>query len=72
LIRATLLDRRANMTVPESASLAPDATRRRRELLSFLFLAVVLAPIVSVAFVGGYGFIIWIYQMFAGPPGPAH
>ena len=60
------------MTVPESASPMSDGTRRRRELLSFLFLAVVLAPIIAVAFVGSYGLVIWIYQMFAGPPGPGH
>ncbi len=60
------------MTVPDSASAAPGATRRRRELLSFLFLAVVLAPIISVAFVGSYGLVIWVYQMFNGPPGPGH
>jgi nitrate reductase NapE len=65
------------MTVPESASSLPnspasDPTRRRREFMSFIFLAVVLAPIMSVAFVGSYGLVIWIYQMFNGPPGPGH
>ncbi|WP_430469429.1 periplasmic nitrate reductase, NapE protein [Thalassospira lucentensis] len=44
--------------------------RRRTELRCFLFLAVFLAPALSVAIVGGLGFSIWIYQMFAGPPGP--
>ncbi|WP_424565313.1 hypothetical protein [Streptococcus agalactiae] len=24
----------------------------------------------SVAIVGGYGFLVWIIQIFAGPPGP--
>ena len=43
--------------------------RRRRELLVFLFLTVVLAPMLAVAIVGGYGFMVWIYQLFAGPPG---
>jgi len=47
----------------------PDAPTRRRELLVFLFLTVVLAPVLSVAIVGGYGFAIWMYQLFAGPPG---
>ena len=47
-----------------------DPTRRKTELKSFLFLAVVLAPALAVAIVGGLGFSIWIYQMFAGPPGP--
>jgi periplasmic nitrate reductase NapE len=44
--------------------------RRRQELLAFLFLTVVLAPVLAVAIVGGYGFAIWFYQMVAGPPGP--
>ena len=46
-----------------------DAPTRRRELLVFLFLTVVLAPVLSVAIVGGYGFAIWMYQPLAGPPG---
>ena len=43
---------------------------RRRELLAFLFLTVVLAPVLAVAVVGGWGFLVWIYQMIYGPPGP--
>lgn len=42
---------------------------KSRELYSFLFLTVFLAPAMSVAVVGGYGFAIWIYQLIAGPPG---
>lgn len=42
---------------------------RKEELRSFVFLAVVTAPIVAVLVVASYGFIIWFYQMFAGPPG---
>jgi periplasmic nitrate reductase NapE len=38
-------------------------------LLVFLFLTVVLAPMLAVAIVGGYGFMVWMYQLFAGPPG---
>jgi len=36
----------------------------------FLFLTVVLAPMLAVAVVGGYGFIVWMLQMIYGPPGP--
>ena len=43
---------------------------RRQELLAFLFLTVVLAPAVTLAVVGGYGFVVWMYQLIAGPPGP--
>lgn len=35
----------------------------------FLFLTVVLAPVLAVMIVGGYGFLIWMYQLVAGPPG---
>lgn len=43
--------------------------QRKRELGVFLFLTVVLAPVLSVAIVGGLGLSIWIYQIFNGPPG---
>ena len=46
-----------------------DNVQKRRELRAFLFLTVVLAPILSVLIVGGYGFIVWMYQLMAGPPG---
>ncbi len=41
---------------------------KNRELMGFLFLTVVLAPVLSAAVVGGYGFLIWMYQLIAGPP----
>ncbi|HYZ25915.1 MAG TPA: periplasmic nitrate reductase, NapE protein [Geminicoccaceae bacterium] len=47
----------------------PQASRGR-ELAMFLFLTVVLAPVLAVAAVGGYGFVVWILQMIYGPPGP--
>lgn len=47
-----------------------DRPRKRREILLFLFITVVLFPLLSVMIVGGFGFAVWIYQMFAGPPGP--
>jgi len=40
-----------------------------QELRSFLFLSVVMAPILAVIFVAGYGFVVWMYQLVAGPPG---
>ena len=30
--------------------------------------AVVLFPILSVMVVGGYGFLVWMYQIINGPP----
>ena len=43
---------------------------RWRELLTFLVLAFGIWPIVAVGVVGGYGFLVWMYQIIAGPPGP--
>ena len=42
--------------------------RHTREGRVFVFLTVVLAPLLAVAVVGLYGFVIWVYQVFAGPP----
>lgn len=43
-------------------------SRRRQELAVFIFLTVILAPVLAVAIVGGYGFAIWMYQLLSGPP----
>ena len=48
---------------------ASQSFTKAQELRSFLFLAVVMAPVLAVMIVGGYGFLVWIFQMFAGPPG---
>lgn len=42
---------------------------RRHELRLFLFLTVVLFPLLAVLIVSGYGFAVWIWQIFTGPPG---
>ncbi|MCB1484595.1 MAG: periplasmic nitrate reductase, NapE protein [Hyphomicrobiaceae bacterium] len=50
---------------------AQAAARRRSELGVFLALAIILAPVLSVAAVGSYGLAVWMYQMVAGPPSVA-
>jgi len=50
------------------ASAPEDSTARRDERIAIWFLAVVLAPIVAVLLVAGYGFCVWMYQLIAGPP----
>ena len=50
-----------------SQDVSPDI--KARETRAFIFLTVVLFPLMSVALVGSYGLLIWIYQMLAGPPG---
>jgi nitrate reductase NapE len=43
---------------------------KAQELRSFLFLSVVMAPVLAVILVSGYGFVVWMSQLFTGPPGP--
>ena len=45
---------------------------KTEELVAFLVLAVLIWPVVAVGVVGGYGFLVWMYQMIFGPPGPPH
>jgi len=42
--------------------------KKRDEWIAFIMLAVVLAPVLSVVIVGGYGFIVWMSQLVLGPP----
>lgn len=48
-----------------------DVTRegRAQELKAFLALSVVLAPVLAFAVIAGYGFLVWMFQLVAGPPG---
>ncbi|SPJ29355.1 periplasmic nitrate reductase, NapE protein [Falsiruegeria mediterranea] len=46
----------------------PARSNKSDERTAFLILAVVLAPALAVAIVGGWGFFVWILQMFYGPP----
>jgi nitrate reductase NapE len=45
---------------------------KKRELTVFLFLTLVLAPVLAVIIVAGYGFCVWMYQIIMGPPSVAH
>lgn len=38
-------------------------TDKKQELFLFLFLTIILAPIVAVTIIGGYGLFIWLSQM---------
>lgn len=44
--------------------------RKRREALTFLVLAVLIWPFIAVGIVAGWGFVVWMYYLFTGPPGP--
>ena len=60
----------SNRQDPEPALEATDAasSTRREELRSFLFFTVVMAPVIAVLLVAGYGFAVWIAQLVGGPP----
>jgi len=63
-------------TIPATPRMPPAAehadaeapSTRREEWRSFLFFTVVMAPALAVIVVGGYGFLVWMYQLLAGPP----
>lgn len=38
--------------------------------MTFAVLAFGIWPFLAICFVGGYGFLVWFYQILAGPPGP--
>jgi len=57
------------MSTTDTAPAAIDApSTRKEELRSFLFFTVVMAPALAVSIVGGYGFLVWMFQVVAGPP----
>ena len=45
-----------------------DRQRRKEELRTWAFLTFVMAPVLAVAIVVGYGLLVWIFQLFSGPP----
>jgi len=51
----------------ESATTGSDEEQTREKRV-FVFLTVVMAPMIAVAVVGSYGLMIWLYQLLAGPP----
>lgn len=42
---------------------------KAQELRAFLLLSVVTGPVLAGAVVSGYGFLVWMVQLVAGPPG---
>jgi nitrate reductase NapE len=67
--------RRTQGSPPETlawggSAVTPDAAKQRKidERRSFLFLTVVMVPALMVMLVAGYGFVVWMYQLIAGPP----
>ena len=46
-----------------------DSLTKTQEWRSFLFLSVVMAPVLAGIIVAGWGFLVWMFQLVAGPPG---
>lgn len=68
-------DRRTTAATQASARTGqPIRTRmphgKRGEQLVFALLAVLIWPFVAFGVVGGYGFLVWMYQLLTGRPGP--
>jgi nitrate reductase NapE len=43
--------------------------RKTEEFRTWVFFTVVVAPVLAVAIVSGWGFVVWMWQTFvAGPP----
>jgi periplasmic nitrate reductase NapE len=45
---------------------AEQGISKKQELKAFLLLTVVMAPVLAVLVVGGYGFFVWMYQLITG------
>lgn len=41
---------------------------KRRERAAFLLLTAVVFPVLAILIVAAYGFLVWAWQMLAGPP----
>ncbi len=63
--RATPKEPAMNDPLPPKAP-----TGKRQELRAFLTLAVCMGPVLAVLLVSGFGFLVWMLQLVAGPPGP--
>jgi periplasmic nitrate reductase NapE len=46
----------------------PEPSTKTEERGVFVLLAVFLAPAIAIAGVGGLGLMIWLSQMYFGPP----
>jgi periplasmic nitrate reductase NapE len=44
----------------------PPPSTRQEGLRTFPFLTVVTAPVLAVMIVGGYGFLVWMFQILTG------
>ena len=50
------------------ATTPEEQQRKTEEWRTWLFFTFLMAPILAVLTVSGWGFIVWMYQLLAGPP----
>lgn len=53
---------------PDPIPMSSSAPPKPMELRAFLFLTIVMAPVLAGVIIGTYGLFVWIYQLFMGPP----
>ena len=70
LVLRTVICRRKEPALTEVSTEQAPGRYRRRELLTFIILPFGIWPVVAVGAVGGYGFLVWMFQIIFGPPGP--
>ena len=63
--RQTLPDAKSVVSSHDEIHFQPT---KNQELRSFLFLTVVMAPALTGMIIAGYGFLVWLFQILAGPP----
>jgi nitrate reductase NapE component len=63
-------DDQAEAITPAQIAAPAHTPRRWREAATFVMLAVLVCPVVTVLCIGAYGFAFWTYFRFAGLPGP--
>ena len=56
------------VVVRENAPAEPNEARKTEELRTWAFLSFVLAPLLAVIVVAGYGFVVWMLNLLTGPP----
>lgn len=57
------------MSVSSPSNESNGNSEKRNERRAIAFLTIVVAPVVAVMFVAAFGFIVWMVQLIAGPPG---
>ena len=50
------------------ATTPEEKQHKTEEWRTWLFFTVFMAPILAVLAVSGWGFVVWMYQLFVGPP----